>query len=295
MKPRIFGLLLFFLFCSAFSIAQTADSTIFKIETSDGNEFIGKIITEDTLSIVLNTVLYGELTIQKANIKSKKIVQSQEIKEGKLWFANPQSTRYFWAPNAYGLKKGEGYYQNIYVLWNQFTYGVTNNFSLGAGVIPTFLFAGAPTPIFATLKASIPIQKDKFNLAAGAIVGTVVGGDVGAFGILYGTSTFGTPDNNVSIGLGYGFAEGELASSPLINISGLFRISSRGYILTENYYIQIDGAAGAFISLGGRWIIKKAALDFALAVPVAPDMDTFIAIPLLGFTIPFGNNQTKKQ
>ncbi|MDB4583862.1 hypothetical protein N9164_11975 [Draconibacterium sp.] len=293
MKPRIFGLLLFFLFCSAFSIAQTADSTIVKIETSDGNEFIGKIITEDTLSIVLNTDLYGELTIQKANIKSKKIVQSQQIKGGKLWFDNPQSTRYFWAPNGYGVKKGEGYYQNIYVLWNQFTYGVSDNFSLGAGIIPLFLFAGAPTPIFATLKISLPIQKDKFNLAAGAIAGTVIGEDVGSFGILYGISTFGTPDNNVSVGLGYGFAEGELASSPLINISGLLRISSRGYILTENYYIQIDGVGGGLISLGGRWIIKKASLDFALAVPIIPDMGTFIAIPLIGFTIPFGNNEYK--
>lgn len=290
MKPRIFGLLLFFLFCSAFSIAQTIDSTIVKIETSDGNEFLGKIVTQDTLSIVLNTDLYGELTIQKANIKSKKIVQSQQIKDGKLWFDNPQSTRYFWAPNGYGLKKGEGYYQNICVLWNQFTYGISDNFSLGAGVVPLFLFAGAPTPIFATLKISIPIQKDKFNLAAGAIAGTVIGEDFGGFGILYGTSTFGTPDNNVSIGLGYGFAEGELASSPLINISGLFRISSRGYILTENYYLQLDGERVVLISFGGRWIIKKAALDFALAVPIAADMDSFAAIPLIGFTIPFGKN-----
>jgi hypothetical protein len=290
MKIKILGLILLSLSITVFVHAQQSDTTLVRIETTDGNEFIGNIVEENTQNIVLKTNNLGEITIQKSNIKSRKDIQSQEFKEGKLWFANPQSTKYFWAPNAYGLKKGEGYYQNIYVLWNQFTYGVSNNFSLGAGVIPTFLFAGAPTPVFATLKASIPIQKDKFNLAAGAIVGTVLGGDVGAFGILYGTSTLGTPDNNVSIGLGYGFAEGELASSPLINISGLFRVSSRGYILTENYYIQIDGVGGGLISLGGRWIIKKAALDFALAIPVAPDMDTFIAIPLIGFTIPFGNN-----
>jgi hypothetical protein len=295
MKPKILVLVLLLFSVNGFLIAQVSDTTLVRIETMDGNEFTGKIVEENGEQLILQTNNLGEITIQKSDIKSRYLIKPQQIKEGKVWFANPQATRYFWAPNAYGLKKGEGYYQNIYVFWNQFTYGVSNNFSLGAGVIPTFLFAGSPTPIFGTFKVSVPVQKDKFNLAAGAIVGTVLGEEMGGFGILYGTSTFGTPDNNVSIGLGYGFAEGEWASSPLINISGLFRISSRGYILTENYYLQIDGDGGVFLSLGGRWIIKKAALDFALSVPVAADMDTFIAIPLIGFTIPFGNKGDNKQ
>jgi hypothetical protein len=42
------------------------------------------------------------------------------------------------------------------------------------------------------------------------------------------------------------------------------------------------------LSLGGRRIIKKAALDFGLFMPVGADAG-FIAIPWLGFTIPFGN------
>ncbi|MEN8115712.1 MAG: hypothetical protein ABFS16_01960 [Bacteroidota bacterium] len=293
MKPKTFFLILILLTFSFLTSAQTqtTDSTLVKIETTDGNEFLGNIVSEDDLQIVLKTDKFGEITIRKIDIKSRELVQPQQIKEGELWFDNPQSTRYFWAPNGYGLKKGEGYYQNIYVLWNQFTYGVTNNFSLGAGVIPLFLFDGSPTPIFATAKFSVPLEKDKFNLGGGAIVGTVLGesDDVGAFGIVYGVSTFGSPDNNITFGLGYGFAAGEWASSPLINLSGLFRISSRGYIITENYYISIEGEGGVVIGLGGRWIIKKAALDFILGIPIVPEMDAFIAFPVIGFTIPFGN------
>ncbi|MBT6005639.1 MAG: hypothetical protein HOG79_07965, partial [Prolixibacteraceae bacterium] len=137
---------------------------------------------------------------------------------------------------------------------------------------------------------SIPIEKDKFNIGGGALLGTVLGEPDTGFGIVYGLSTYGTRDNNVSLSLGYGFAAGEWAKSPLINFSGLFRVSSRGYFITENYYINVDGYGLGVIGLGGRWIIRKAALDFILAIPVAEDMDVFIAAPLIGFTIPFGNS-----
>ncbi len=257
------------------------------IETTDGNEFLGEIINEDSQSIILKTRKLGEITILKSDIKNREKVEVQQIKEGRFWFPNPQSTRYFWSPNGYGLKEGEGYYQNIWVLWNQFSYGISDNFSVGAGIIPLFLFGGVSTPVFATVKFSIPIEKNKINIGGGAIVGTVIGEEESSLGILYGLATFGTPDDNVSFGLGYGFAGGEWASSPMININGMFRVTNRGYFITENYYINIDGESAIFISLGGRWIIRKAALDYGLIFPIIDDVG-FFAFPWLGFTIPFG-------
>lgn len=280
--------LVFILFTNHNTYSQTTkDTSLIQIETNDGNEFIGEIIDQDSVKIYLKTQNLGEIGILKVDIKSQSKINIQQIKDGKLWFANPQSTRYFWSPNGYGLKKGEGYYQNIWVLWNQFSYGVTDNFSIGGGVIPLFLFGGGPTPVFLTPKISIPIEKDRFNVGGGLLLGTILGESESSFGILYGLSTFGTPDNNVTFGLGYGFAGSEWASSPLININGMFRVGSRGYFITENYYISTGGESAVIISLGGRWIIKKAALDFGLVVPVA-DIGEFIAIPWLGFTVPFG-------
>ncbi|HKI87469.1 MAG TPA: hypothetical protein VKA38_00485 [Draconibacterium sp.] len=269
--------------------AQTnSDTSLVRVETIDGNEFTGEIVGLDSLKIYLKTHNLGEIGILKSDIKSQQKIKVQQIKDGKVWFENPQSSRYFWAPNAYGLKKGEGYYQNIWVMWNQVSYGITDNFSIGGGIIPLFLFAGAPTPVFILPKISVPVQKDKFNISAGALVGTILGESETTFGILYGNTTVGTRDNNVTFGLGYGFAGGEWASSPMINIDGMFRLGSRGYFITENYYVNTGGTGAAVISLGGRWIIKKAALDFGLFLPVA-DTETFIALPWLGFTIPFGN------
>jgi hypothetical protein len=283
-----------FLFLFLFSISSSAlsqtlqDTVLISIETTDGNEYLGQIESEDEAKIVLKTEKLGSITINKIDIKKREEVAIQQIKDGKYWFPNPQSTRYFWSPNGYGLNKGEGYYQNIWVLWNQFTYGLTDNFSVGGAVIPVFLFGGGPTPFFFTSKFSIPVVKNKINLGAGAIVGTVLGEEETTFGILYGISTFGSRDANVSVGLGYAFAAGEFASSPLVNFNGMLRVSNRGYLLTENYIITADGEVAVMISLGGRSIIKKAALDYGLFFPVFPDMGSFVAVPWLGFTIPFG-------
>jgi len=282
------GLTFLFIFIFAFSVkSQTAnDTTLVNIETLDGNEFIGQIVNEDSLKIVLKTEKLGEISIFRSDIKRLETLEVQQIKDGKYWFPNPQSTRYFWSPNGYGLKKGEGYYQNIWVLWNQFSYGLTNNFSIGGGIIPTFLF-GAPTPVFATIKFSIPVKKDKFNIAAGAIAGTVLGEEQTGFGIFYGLATIGSHDANVTFGMGYGFAGGEWAQSPMINVNGMIRVSNRGYIITENYILNADGESVVLISLGGRSIIKKAALDYGLIVPFTSDGVDF-ALPWLGFTVPFG-------
>ncbi len=280
-KTKDFGII-------SISKDEIINENLVSIETVDGNEFLGEIIKEDSRSIVLKTRKLGEITISKSDIKSRKEVEVQQIVDGRFWFPNPQSTRYFWSPNGYGLKKGEGYYQNIWVLWNQFSYGLSDNFSVGAGVIPLFLFGGGATPIFGTAKFSVPIVKDKVNIGGGAIVGTVLGEEAMGFGILYGLSTFGTSDNNVTLGLGYGFAAGEWATAPMVNINGMFRVTSRGYFITENYYLPAAGENYFVLMFGGRWIIKKAALDYGLVFPIA-DIGSFVAIPWLGFTIPFGN------
>lgn len=287
---RLLFILVFLSFILKEGFAQNEqDTTLVRIETRDGNEFMGRIIAEDDEKIILQTQLLGEISIPKSEIRSVKKILSEQIKGGEVWFPNPQSSRYFWAPNGYGLKKGEGYYHNIWVLWNQFAYGITDNFSIGGTVIPLFLFAGGPTPVFINPKFSLPIKENKFNMGAGALVGTVLGESTDVFGIFYGVATFGNPDDNVSIGLGYGFAGDELASTPLINLSGSFRISSRWYFITENYFMSADNEFGGIIGGGGRWIIKKAALDFGLLIPVGADSG-FIGVPWLGFTIPFGNS-----
>ena len=135
------------------SISQKfQDSTLYSIETSDGNEYIGKIISRDGDHITLLTDKLGEIKIFTRYIKSIKEISETSFKGGSYWFENPQATRYFWAPNGYGLKKGEAYYENVWIFFNQASVGITDNFSLGAGMVPAFIFSWAPTPVWITPK-----------------------------------------------------------------------------------------------------------------------------------------------
>jgi hypothetical protein len=291
-KIKLFNLItvVILLFSVIYCSAQDQTDTLnYYIETVDGNIYMGQILFQDSEKIQFKSNTIGEITILKADIKKIHLLDMNKIKDDKYWFDNPQATRYFFAPNGYGLKKGEGYYQNVWVLVNSFAVGVTNNISIGGGIVPLFLFAGSPTPVWITPKLSIPISKNKVNLGAGGLIGTVIGEDNSGFGILYGISTFGSKDNNVSVGFGYGYAGGDWAKSPMINLNAMFRFGARGYFITENYYMKIDETTTLILSFGGRHIIKSAGLDYGLIIPFFSDMSNFIAIPWLGITIPFGN------
>lgn len=272
---------------SCFGQVQPDSSKLCRVETTDGNEFVGLMTHEDSLNVILETAVIGTVTIPRSSVKAITWLKPTSIKAGKLWFENPQSTRYFWSPNGYGLKKGEGYYQNIWVLWNQASVGITDYFSIGAGIVPLFFFGGTETPVWVVPKFSIPVVKDKFNVGVGAITGTLLGEGSG-FGIIYGLGTVGNRNNNFTIGFGYGFAEGEWATKPIITLSGMLRVGPRGYLLTENYIISAEDEGLVLISVGGRSIIKKIGLDYGLFFPLYNDLETFVALPWLGFTIPFG-------
>jgi len=274
-------------YCSSQSVP---DSTVqYRIETLSGNEFIGTILNEDSVRIQIKTLELGEISIPRSEIKQVLKIDKQQIKNGKYWFENPQSSRYYWAPNGYGLKAGEGYYQNTWVFYNQVSVGVTNSFSVGIGMIPLFLFAGTSTPVWIVPKFSIPVVKDKLNIGVGALAATVLGEEGISFGIVYGVSTFGSRDNNMSFGLGYGYAGGDWAKTPLINLSAMVRTGRNGYFVTENYFIGVGDNFLTLLSLGGRSIIRQSAgVDYGLVIPVSSNMDSFFALPWLGITVPFG-------
>jgi len=284
----VFVFLVFMVLFPSLSNAQNQqDSTKNRIETVDGNEYIGIILEQTSEKFRIKTDNLGEITIPVTQIKKITPISHVIAKDGTYWLDNPQSTRYFWTPNGYNLKQGEGYYQNVWILFNQAVYGFTDHFSGGIGTVPLFLFAGTSTPAWITAKFSVPVVENKFNLGVGALMGTVIGEENTGFGILYGITTFGSKDKNLNIGLGWGFAGGEMAKNPTVNISGMIRTGAKGYFITENYFIGTPDEFVVMMMVGGRRIIKRTGLDFGAVIPIASDMDGFVAIPWLGFTIPF--------
>lgn len=289
MKTRFF----FYIAMCVFSVmllplllkAQDSEPAIVRIETRDGSVIQGELISETETELVLRTTSSGNITIQKANIVRRQILSSTAFRNGEYWYENPQSTRYFFTPNAIGLPKEKGYYQNVWIFFNNVNYGVTDNFSLGVGFIPMFLFGVSETPIWILPKFSIPVVSDDFHIAAGAMIGGVVG--AGSFGVFYGMTTYGNRDNNISLGLGYGYAGSEVSKSPVVTVAGMYRFSKRWYVVTDNYLFP-DVDDFGLLNLGMRWAAERVAVDFSLTRVLTSDEDLdYIGFPLIGVSIPF--------
>lgn len=252
--------------------------------------------------VILKTEKSGELRLNMRDIIKMTPVNVEKFKKGKYWFKDPQSTRYFWSPNGYGLEQGEVYYQNVWVLYNQFAAGVTDYFSLSLGVLPLFLLHDGSSPVWITPKFSIPVIHDKINIGAGILAGTAIKSDQDAllelddtniFGILYGLITFGSPNINLSIGVGYGFTEDSWAKTRFINVNGMIRTGPRGYIITENYFMNMKDGFIMIAMFGGRRIINKIALDYGLFIPIKTTYfnSGIVVIPWLGITIPISKTR----
>lgn len=292
MSKRLYGYLFslfLFSFCTIhceYIYAQDTEPEYVRVETVDGNTFTGTLISETDETVTIRTESAGDITISRENIREMTLLKGDRMRDGRYWHDNPQSTRYLFAPNAIGIKQGEGYYQNTWILFNNVNYGITKNFSIGAGTIPLFLFGASATPFWIMPKLSIPVANDLVHLSAGALIGGVIGEEDGSGGLLYGTGTVGDTDKNATIGLGYAYGGGEISSTPVINISGMYRTGRSIYLISENYFVPNTGTGG-LISFGVRWAPENFAVDFALLRPLE-DLDYFVGFPWLGLTIPFG-------
>lgn len=151
---------------------------------------------------------------------------------------NHHSSRYFFSPTSYNLKKGELYYNTIYFLLHDLQYGITDRLSMGMGTS-----VGA-FPFYITPKYSIPLAENHSVALGDLLVVGTYGVDFVA-NLAYGTYTYGNQFNNITVGLGYlSSGENDLfpasVSEPVLNISGMGHLSPHMYFVSENYLVMLD-------------------------------------------------------
>ncbi len=253
------------------------------VETLSGKEYIGTLLSQSTEVVVIMLEEGVEISLPMDRVSSIKYVSLDATSAHNVFYHNLQASRYFFGPSGFGLKKGEGYYQNTWIFVNQASVGVTDNISIGVGVVPLFLFAGAPTPVWITPKVSIPVKKDVLNVGVGGLFGGVIGESGTFFGIAYGAFTLGNRDHNLNFSLGFGVAGGEWSSVPTITVSGMTRVGRKFYLISENYFLP--NLELSVLSFGGRSLFTNISMDYGLLFPLGADV--FIGIPWLGITVPF--------
>ncbi len=263
------------------------------IELQDGSQLVGSLLQSDSIFIVIKTLSIPKIEIPVGRIKNINVVDDSNIKNGEYWFPNPNTTRYLFAPSAFTLKKGEGYYQNTYLFLNSINVGITDNISIGGGIeiLSTFgsLTEGSFQPVFfITPKIGFQVA-EKVHIGAGLLYVSVpefVSDERMGLGIAYGIGTYGTEDHNVTLGIGWGVVEGEFSNKPIIAISGMTRIARKTALVTENWFFPADPYYGV-ISYGIRFFGEKLTVD--LAFLNNPDIASaiFIGIPYVDFVVKF--------
>ena len=311
MKTRILTLLLLVVFAATNTLAQDiADTTAFPVNAviflKDGTQLRGILLSESPVGARIRTDNLGELTITADKIERIEKNDEGFYSKGVYWFPNPNYSRYFFAPSALPLSKGEGYYQNAYLFINSVSVGVTDHFTIGGGFLlnPAFRYWGAA---FLTPKLSFPSQSN-ITFAVGAIVAGAYFRNFGLFnsdrevstffgGIGYGAVTFGNKEKNGSIGLGWGFANGNIGSRPTVNLSYMSRVGRRVGLVTENWiFIPGQNASAVGILSGGvRFFGEKISADAGLLVPASKDIGFFIAYPYVDFVVKFGKKKKNKR
>ncbi|MCP3930820.1 MAG: hypothetical protein GY705_17165 [Bacteroidetes bacterium] len=252
-----------------------------EIKTQDGNKFYGEVIERNTENIVIETSSVGKITVSVREVRQVKIISKEQIKKGKYWFENPNATRNYFGPTAIPMRKGEGYYQNFYIVFNGVNYGVTDNVTIGMAAVPLTWFSGGFN-LGLTGKAAFPIDENLY-VGAGAIVGAVQ--DAGISGIGFGVATYGTRDNNLTAGLGYAFSN-EGTSRPILTLSGMLRVGRRFGLVTENWFL-IGVDQGYIFSYGGRYMGEKVAIDLGFINHPEIIEEIGIGIPIVGVVINF--------
>ena len=265
------------------NVSDTASRHVVRLK--DGSTFVGRVtgVTEDSVRLRLDQ---GEVSFARAAIAEVRQFPSARLRNGSYWFENPHPTRLLFSSTAFPLEKGTGYYSNTWLALHTFAAGLTDRFTLGGGLA---WFPGVPLDetFYYLLPKYTIVNAERTKVAVGALIGLLPfdsgDDDRSSAGILYGVGTTGSRDNNLSLGLGWGYAGNEVSSNPVVMIGGQTRVSRRISLISENWIFPISGETEGLYSYGLRFLGEGLTVDLAF-VSVFGESTT---VPWLGFAFRF--------
>jgi len=257
------------------------------IKTKAGNVIYGTLITLGDSTLSIETAELGLVTLAKDKVA--KMRPALFKLDGSYWFENPNATRNLLSPTGFGLREGEGIYQNTMLFLQTFNYGITDNFSIGFGFEVASLFlGGGESPILVFTPKVSTASDSGINTSVGFTHIQSTNSLNFSVSILYNATTFGDHDNNFTAGIGFiNNDQGKWIKSPVIAISAMGRVRKNFGLVTENWIItgNENGGLNLFLSGGGRYITPSITVDLALAILASQNRSV---LPWLGVTIPFG-------
>tara|TARA_R110002124_G_scaffold208776_2_gene375087 strand:+ start:465 stop:1334 length:870 start_codon:yes stop_codon:yes gene_type:complete len=286
-KKALFSLSFFLIFSvSAFGQISQFKATFIKaqqenkevvVTISDGNTFSGFVDTIGEESAGVKTK-NGVFNFRYDRIVDVKIIDTGD--ESSRWKDNPAKNKLFIFQTGKMLDGGSGYYQNTYIFFSNFSYGITDNISVDAGFS---MFPGAriKNQLYAFgAKAGTNIT-NHFAISVNAKYYTIYDSDKGVT-TLFGSGTYSTGKLDLTGSAGMGFFDTE-TSEPIFILGGQFRVSDRFAFLSENIILPTgDRESEALLSFGGRVISTKSAFDLGFFF-----IESETVVPFLSYTLKF--------
>lgn len=212
------------------------------------------------------------------------------------WRPNPVPSLNFIQSNAFGLNKGDGYYQNDMVVLNQAGYGLTNNLTIQGGFVALQFIELSAAPFWISTKWHTSIRKHHAFSISSTIVGFL--GKNPWQGVLLGNYTFMNSFGHLTVGAGYTRDnKGNAESLPILQLSGQFSSTWKNEIvIVENYLTPIDNGRYRYsLLLGWRWIGKNLHWQLYLYGGAIPQISFGInsrsiengVFPMFGVVVPF--------
>lgn len=262
-------------------------SEVYQIKLVDGALVTGKIISQTSTEVVVETNTMGMVTLSRQNIAEAVLLSSRDSSKG--WYPNPNPSKYLLGNSAIPQKKGDGYYQNTWVFFSAFNYAFTDYLSITGGFEIFSILAGGEGPFVYYLNPKVSFEvADNLYLGGNVLYANSIRTttDFGGLGTLNAFGTYGNDNNNISLGVGWGFVEGDFASKPVISVSGMARLSKRIAFVSENWIVPVDDYYGVF-SYGIRFLGENTSIDLAFINNPDIASEIIIGIPFLDFVINF--------
>ena len=260
--------------------ALTVGETLYEIRLTDGSVLFARVIEVEGDTIVLVTSGDLRLEVARSQIREVRVAEGR-IVEGEFWRKDPNLSRLFFTATGRTLEKGDAYVGTTLIILPWVAVGISDRVTLAAGA--PLLFSELQW-FYVAPKVQL-VRTPTAQLSVGTLLIFVEDERVG---INYGVGTFGTPDNAVTVGLGFGFAGDDFSNQPVAMIGGEARVSRRIKLITENYFLP--GETGLLFSGGLRIIGERFSTDLALA-GFGGDGDFFCCFPLVNFSYAFGGGR----
>ena len=251
------------------------DSVVQQVELVDGSRLYGRFVdASDPATFRLASG--SEMSIPLGSIRSVTRVGGR-LRGAEYWPMDPNRTRLFFGPTGRTLPKGSGYL-SVFELFIPFVAGAPTDDLLLAGGTP--LAPDAIGRIFWLAPKLRVVDREALDVSIGVL--SIFGPDFDeSFGILYGTGTWGSDDDALTAGLGFGYYDRSLGDRPVVMIGGEVRVARSVKLVSENWIFP-EGVG--FVSGGVRFIGERLSADLGILNLVGDaDDDGGYWLPLVSF------------